>query len=418
MTVKVLFMQSQEFVGPDSRIEASLMARLPRDRFEVHCASTAPRGGLTSPPALVVEGIDDVHVRSTNFGPSLDNPRRRVLADIVRSGPSAAVSLAGLVRYVRTHRIDIVQATEKPRDAFWGTTVARLGGARSLLHIHVKPATWMRGFVRRAMHRADALVGVSQFVADSLVELGYDTTKVHAVLNGLELDDWLDTDDAVAAEDPSAADPVAAEDPAAVVDAVAVRREFGAVADAPLLVSASRLFRWKGQHLVLEALPAVKDRHPDVLLLVVGADDTRADGGSSYSAELRRLVERLDLADNVVFTGWRSDVRRLIGAADIFVMPSFEEPFGMVYLEAMSLRRPVVALDNGGAREVVDHGGSGLLSPPDDVPALAANIARLIADPGLRRRMGAHGRQRVIDEFSSQRMADDMAAVYERVMAS
>jgi D-inositol-3-phosphate glycosyltransferase len=156
----------------------------------------------------------------------------------------------------------------------------------------------------------------------------------------------------------------------------------------------------------------VRARFPAVKLLIVGRDDTRAGGGSSYTAELRQMVSQLGLDDNVVFTGWRPDLNRLMAACDAFVMPSFEEPFGMVYVEAMALRRPVVALDSGGAKEIIDHGGSGLLSPPGDVESIAANITRLLAEPELRSRMGEHGRRRVIERFSSVRMTEDMAALY------
>jgi glycosyltransferase involved in cell wall biosynthesis len=308
--------------------------------------------------------------------------------------------LAGLAGYVRRHRIDVVHASEKPRDAVFGVTAAGVGGARSVLHLHVKPAGWMSRPVRTALARASAIVGVSRFVADSAVALGYPAAKVHAVLNGLELESWLQGD----GENTTAA------------DRAAVRAEFAMADDAPLLVSASRLFHWKGQHLAIEALPAVTARFPRVVLLVVGADDTTAGGGSSYSADLRRLVDDLGVADNVRFTGWRRDVRRLISAADVFVLPSFEEPFGMVYLEAMALRRPVVGLDNGGTAEVVDHDGSGLLSPPADAAALAANLVRLLADPGLRHRMGQHGHRRVVTSFGSERMTADMVALYERMV--
>lgn len=388
-TINVLFMQSQEYSGPDSQIQASLMTHLPRDRFEVHCAVPAARGGELSPPAKVVHGLADVHVRPTRFGPSLE-PGWRAKAAAVAATIPAAASLAGLAAYIRKHRIDIVHATEKPRDAIYGTLLARAGGARSVVHLHVAVAEWMRSSVRRAMRHADALVGVSQFVADDAVATGYPPERVHAVLNGLELSNWLDFE----------------------VDRAAVRAEFAMAADAPLLVTASRLFPSKGQHLILGALPAVRARFPAVKLLIVGRDDTRAGGGSSYTAELRQMMSQLGLDDNVVFTGWRPDLNRLMAACDAFVMPSFEEPFGMVYVEAMALRRPVVALDSGGAKEIIDHGGSGLLSPPGDVESIAANITRLLAEPELRLRMGEHGRRRVIERFSSVRMTEDMAALY------
>jgi glycosyltransferase involved in cell wall biosynthesis len=87
-----------------------------------------------------------------------------------------------------------------------------------------------------------------------------------------------------------------------------------------------------------------------------------------------------------------------------------------VFLEAMAMRRPVAAVNNGGTPEVVEHGRTGLLSPPWDVPALAANIATLLRDPALRAEMGARGRERVLEHFTAQRMAREVGAAYERIV--
>jgi glycosyltransferase involved in cell wall biosynthesis len=107
-----------------------------------------------------------------------------------------------------------------------------------------------------------------------------------------------------------------------------------------------------------------------------------------------------------------------VSACDIFTLPSFEEPFGLVFLEAMAMRKPVVAIANGGTPEVVEHEGTGLLSPPWDVPALAANIAALVRDPELRRRLGENGRRRVLERFDAPRMAADAERAYLDVLAS
>jgi glycosyltransferase involved in cell wall biosynthesis len=104
-----------------------------------------------------------------------------------------------------------------------------------------------------------------------------------------------------------------------------------------------------------------------------------------------------------------------MAAADIFAMPSFHEPFGLVFLEAMAMKRPVVALDNGGTPEVVEHGQTGLLSPARDVNALASNILTLLRDPALRARMGELGRRRVETLFSPGRLARDVERVYASV---
>jgi glycosyltransferase involved in cell wall biosynthesis len=78
----------------------------------------------------------------------------------------------------------------------------------------------------------------------------------------------------------------------------------------------------------------------------------------------------------------------------------------------MAMKRPVVALNNGGTPEVVDHGKTGLLAPPGDIPALAQHLLTLIRDPGLRARMGEQGRREVESRFSAQRMARDVEQLY------
>ena len=397
--VGVLFMQSQEFFGADSQIHASIMRHLDRDRFEVHCAVPRQRRHAPAAPSTeAVRHIPYVHVRPTEFGPTLDGTSRRsLLRDVTRSGLPAVFSLLGLAMYARKHRIAIVHCTEKPRDVIYGTLVARWCGAQCVVHVHVKAETWIRAAVRRRMHRAAALIGISDFVAGSIRDLGYDASKVVTVLNGLEVERWI------------GAEP----------DGDAIRRELAIVSSTPLILSASRLYRYKGQHELLTALPIVKREFPEVILLIVGEDDPRADRDvPSYTAELKKLCDDLDLRDNVSFTGFRADVRSIMAASDVFAMPSFEEPFGMVFLEAMALGKPVIALDNGGTREVVDNGGSGLLSAPADTEQLARNIIRLLRDPELRRRMGEHGQCRVIERFNSVRMTRDVERVYDMVRRS
>jgi type III pantothenate kinase len=99
-------------------------------------------------------------------------------------------------------------------------------------------------------------------------------------------------------------------------------------------------------------------------------------------------------------------------------MPSFEEPFGLVFAEAMAMGKPVVALASGGALEVVADGETGLLSPPGDAAALAANISLLLADPERRDRMGRAGRDRVERLFRPERLCGDYAALCHTLVSA
>jgi len=239
---------------------------------------------------------------------------------------------------------------------------------------------------------ADAVFSISRFVAETVVATGTPRERVHTILNCVDPSRW----------DPN-------------IDGSGVRREFGVPTNAPLLASVSRLFGQKGQRELLRALALVRKEVPEVRLLIVGEDDVHVHG-SSFTDELKVLAKDLGVADRVVFTGGRSDIPQIMAACDVFSMPSFEEPFGLVFLEAMAMARPVVALNNGGTPEVVEHGRSGLLSAPFDVAALAGHLVGLLTDGELRARMGAYGRARVLAYFNPHRMARDAREAYEAIL--
>jgi glycosyltransferase involved in cell wall biosynthesis len=105
-----------------------------------------------------------------------------------------------------------------------------------------------------------------------------------------------------------------------------------------------------------------------------------------------------------------------MAALDVFAMPSWEEPFGMVFLEAMAMKKPVVAWNSGGAPEVIVDGVTGFVVAPHDTASLAGALTRLLQDPTLRRRYGEAGRRRVEETFTPQRMCQDMLAVYRAAL--
>jgi glycosyltransferase involved in cell wall biosynthesis len=395
--IVVLFMQSQTFFGADSYIHSVIMREFDRSRFRVHAAVNY--GGSaheTSAAASALERIPAIAIRPTRFGTSVNfRSRGALIRDTLTQGPAALWSLIGLARYVRRHDVKIIHCTEKPRDAFYGGLIARLTGAKCVVHLHVKTEGWISRTVQWSMRRAAAIIGVSQFVADTTVAMGFPRDRVFAVLNSIEADRW----------DPE-------------LDGSPIRSELGIGADTHVLVAVSRLNSWKGHNELLRALALVVEQCDDVVLLVVVEDDPRSHpGGGSYTAELRALAGELGITDHVVFTGFRSDIDRFMAVCDVYSMPSHEEPFGMVFLEAMCMRKPVAALDNGGTREVVDHGGSGLLAPPGDIDQIAADIVTLLDDAELRRRMGVHGRERAEREFTPQRLARDVERVYDTILA-
>ncbi|MFT3925224.1 MAG: glycosyltransferase family 4 protein [Myxococcales bacterium] len=389
---RVLFINSPLSIGADTFVHLLLLRHLSRADFELHAAGQPPPSPSTSaPPFDALQAMSEVALRPTDFGPSLSGQNRAQKLKSAASMLPAAASMAGLVQYIREHRIQVLHSTDRPRDAIACAALGSLTGAKSVIHVHVKFDTWMSRGVQWALRHADAVVGVSRFVADSLVEGGHRPERVHALLNAIDLPRW----------DPN-------------LSPAAGRASLGVSAEAPLIVSVARIYSSKGQAELIKALPQVKRAFPEVRLAIVGSDFPE---GSGASRELLALARELGVADNVIFAGQRSDVPALLSASDVFALPSFEEPFGLVFAEALAMKRPVVALTNGGTPEVVEHGKSGLLSAPKDIDALAANLLTLLQDRELRMRMGEFGRRQVEARFGAERMAREAGELYTKLLA-
>lgn len=154
----------------------------------------------------------------------------------------------------------------------------------------------------------------------------------------------------------------------------------------PVLACVAGFRPEKRQEDLVRAMAAICCVFPAARLLLVGS-------GPTYE-ELRTLADSLGLADSVLFTGEREDVPSLLGAADIFVLPSSLEPFGMSPVEAMAAGVPVVVTATGGLAEIVTDGSDGLHAPVCSPDGLAEAVLRLARDPGLRERLVAAGKKR------------------------
>lgn len=178
---------------------------------------------------------------------------------------------------------------------------------------------------------------------------------------------------------------------------------------ARLLVAVARLDRQKGLDVAVRMLAQVRERHPGVVLAVLGEGPERA--------ALTALATELGVADALLLPGRVGDVAAVLRQAELVVHPARWEGFGLALLEAMLCERPLVASAVSSIPEIVADGQTGLLVPPDDPSALAAATLRLLDDPGLARQMGAAGARRARSAFSVERMAEQTVAVYEAALS-
>jgi len=176
-------------------------------------------------------------------------------------------------------------------------------------------------------------------------------------------------------------------------------------AGAPLVVALGRLHRNKAFDVLIAALATL----PGVWLWLAGS--------GPLAADLAAQAARLGVAGRVRFLGWRDDAPALIAAADAVVCPSRHEPLGNVVIEAWAHGAPVVAAAAQGPAALIADGETGLLAPVDDAPALAAAMARVLADRDLAARLAAAGRRAYDARFSEAVVVGRYIDFLDRVAA-
>jgi len=300
----------------------------------------------------------------------------------------------GMIRlayYLRRERIDVLHTHlfEPSVIGLLAAVMARTGRrvvTRHYSDYHTRiNKKWHVRCDRLCTRLSHAVIAVSRHTADYLIEVEKaPRDKVYLVMNGIDFERVRLT----------------------VVDArERIRREFGAE-NAYLLVIVARLHPEKGHHYLFQALPEIQRRASKRVRLLVA-------GSGTFDKDYRRQVRALGCDEMVTFLGFRKDSPDLIAAADLFVLPSVAEAFGLVLTEALYLGTPVVATRVGGIPEIVDDGIDGTLVPAADSRALAHAILELLENPERRQRLAGAGREKVLRRFRFE----DMVRSYEDIYA-
>ena len=193
--------------------------------------------------------------------------------------------------------------------------------------------------------------------------------------------------------------------------ALAIRQKLRLKPDSILVGIVGEVAARKGHKYLVQALPKIISKIPNVKLIFVG----RYGRKQPYFRQMRKFLFDNKLFGVVKWLGRRSNVQEYLSACDLSVMPSIEEPLGLVALESLAAGTPVVAADTGGLPEIVHHQKSGLIVPPKNPDALADAIIELANDPARREQMGQCGKQFVFQEFDPSRLTDQVEEVYRTV---
>ncbi len=352
---------------------------------EVHVLT---RGGEESPEEQTVRGVRIHRVREptrpTDLGEFVawvERMNADMLAAGVEIGDSydfdlvhghdwlVAMACDHLARRFDAPLVTTIHATEYGRHQGW---------------VDKHPQSHIHGVERWITNRADRVIACSYYMREQIADIfGVEEERVAVIPNGIDPGDLQPHDESGLRR---------------------LRGEFAAP-DERLVLLIGRLVYEKGFQLALEAMPRLIEAVPGTRFLVAGS--------GTHERELRRQATELGLEDHGTFLGWIGDdvLHSLYRIADVCVVPSIYEPFGLVALEAMASDCPCIVADTGGLREVVPHNEAGLRFRARDAESLGEMVERLLTDPELRQRLVAEGSEHVL-RFDWADVAESTAEVY------
>jgi glycogen(starch) synthase len=357
---------------------------------EVHVLT---RGGEESPPEQSVAGVTIHRVREPTrprdlgeFVAWVERMNSDMLAAGVELGDRfdfdlvhghdwlVAAACGHLSRRFRAPLVTTIHATEHGRHQGW---------------VDKHPQSYIHGVERWISNRSDRVIVCSFYMREQVADIfGADERRVTVIPNGIDPEDLQPQDNPELAR---------------------LRAEFAAPNE-PLVLLIGRLVYEKGFQLALEAMPGVIDAVPGTRFLVAGS--------GTHEPELRRQAADLGLEEHGTFLGWIGDdvLHSLYRIADVCVVPSIYEPFGLVALEAMASDCPCIVADTGGLREVVPNEDVGLRFRDRDPVSLGQTVKRVLTDSELRDRLVAEASEHVLG-FDWSDVAERTAALYGELTA-
>lgn len=241
--------------------------------------------------------------------------------------------------------------------------------------------------IERLLHRSmDAVTGNSRAVVKELGAEGVPETKLRLIYNGIDI--------------------------APAIDRGEARRALGLKDDTLIGVMVANLIPYKGHHDLVEGLAGIAGQFPaGWRVLLAGRDE-------GLRPELETLAAERGIGENIVFLGERSDVPRILAAADFGLLTSHEEGFSNVVLEGMAAGLPMIVTDVGGNAEAVLDGETGFVVQPSSPKAIGEAVLRLAGDPNVRTLLGDAGQKRVAEHFSMDACLNAHLQLYRTLLAA
>ncbi len=303
------------------------------------------------------------------------------------------IQVIKLAKYIKKNEIELIHA-DYSRD-LW-TIAPAMAFSRKIPLVLIKHIGTMRpkrDFLHRWIYKqVDFIISISKVIQDNVIATHpISPEKVGIIYHGVDFEKF--NFDAVVREQ--------------------TRKMLGIGNEDILIGIVGRLQRAKGHFEFLEMAAVLSKTHHNVRFIIIG----EATRGEALEAEqIKQKINELNLLDRLILTGYREDVPNLLSAMDIFVFPSYAEAFGLVLIEAMAMKLPIVTANCDGVLDIVLQNKTGELVPPKNVSSLIQTVEKLILDRELRQFYSENGYKRVCDHFSEARMLDQLEGLYHRLI--
>lgn len=293
------------------------------------------------------------------------------------------------IRYYRAFKRNRIELVYLNNDASCNLAAAlggRMAGLPLVLHArgfnaNTKGTRWMLANVNHC-------IAVSNAVKANVVQLGLSEEKCTVVAEGLDLNIFQPR-----------------------VPSAPLRAELGLADNQPVITLVGGLIDWKGQDVLLAAVPAIVEKFPDARFLLVGSAYGKDD---AFARSITEQSRSLALSPYVRMLGLRQDIPDILALSTIVLHASTQpEPFGRTFLEGMAMGKPVIASNEGGPLDVIEHEADGLLIAPREPDVLAGAIIRLLSDPAFANRLAQQAAAKA-RAYSIERHADAIGAILVR----
>ncbi|MFH1398405.1 MAG: glycosyltransferase family 4 protein [Candidatus Omnitrophota bacterium] len=307
-------------------------------------------------------------------------------------------SLFRLLPYIKDNHIDILHSHTRVTQVL-GCLIKKQSG---IAHI-----TTCHGFFKNRLSRrlfpcwGDKVIAISEQVEEYLIrDFGLKKEKIKVVNNGIDIEKFR-----VTCLPDKPACPAGRQESAKLKDDV--KAKFG-LKNGLVAGIVARLSDVKGHIYLIQAMKEILVGFPDAQLLIVGEGKMKDD--------LLKLSRELNLNKSVYFLPSIIDIREVLSAMDVFVLPSLKEGLGLGLMEAMAAGLAVVGTDVGGIKSLIQNGENGILVKPADKSGIAKAISELFSDPGKRNSLGVKAREFIKNKFSLEKMVIQTQEVYRECL--